>query len=235
MPTLITTEEEAVLTTDDGVPIAIALGAIVARVAAPPPPGADAYTAQTLALLPPGDAWLAPPGSLMAALMEAYATVPARVHQRSADLLEELDPRTTAEMLADWEREVGLPDPCVGAGGSLVERRAALVARLTLLGGQSITFLTGLAAALGYQIEIEEHRPWRVGESSVAEPLNGPGWAYRITVHAPETTITSEWTVGQSSVADPLRTWGNVRLECVIRRAAPAHVVVRFAYDLLEA
>ena len=61
--------------------------------------------------------------------------------QWAADqILIEADPRTTAALLADWERVYGLPTNCIAATGiaqSTAERRAALVSRVTMQGGQS--------------------------------------------------------------------------------------------------
>ena len=63
------------------------------------------------------------------------------VDGRAADLLEiESDPRTTVELLPDWERAWGLPDPCFPNATSIAERQNMLVLVMTLLGGQSRAF-----------------------------------------------------------------------------------------------
>ena len=60
------------------------------------------------------------------------------VDGRAADLLErESDPRQTVELLPDWERNWGLPDPCYEEPQSIGERQLALVMRMTMLGSQS--------------------------------------------------------------------------------------------------
>ena len=41
-------------------------------------------------------------------------------------LIDESDPRSTLEMLNDWERAFGLPDSCTDAADTLAERQNAL-------------------------------------------------------------------------------------------------------------
>jgi uncharacterized protein YmfQ (DUF2313 family) len=116
-------------------------------------------------LLPNGQAW--PKHALDSVL---YGTVDGLceywgfVDGRAADLLErESDPRQTIELLPDWERNFGLPDPCYTAPQTIAERQAALIARMTLWGSQSKAFYINFAAKLGYTITITEFRPFMVG------------------------------------------------------------------------
>jgi uncharacterized protein YmfQ (DUF2313 family) len=86
------------------------------------------------------------------------------VDSRAADLLEqESDPRRTIELLPDWERNWGLPDPCYTAPQTIGERQTALVQRMTLMGSQSRQFYIDFSARLGYHISITEYRPFMVG------------------------------------------------------------------------
>jgi len=80
---------------------------------------------------------------------------------RASKLLEvESDPRQTIELLPDWERNWGLPDPCYEAPLTIAERQLALVMRMTLEGGQSRKFFIDIAAMIGYTITITEYRPF---------------------------------------------------------------------------
>ncbi|MCA3413836.1 MAG: DUF2313 domain-containing protein [Roseomonas sp.] len=72
----------------------------------------SAYLSQLLALLPPGDALAREPGSVLERLLTVPAAELAQVDGRVEALLAESDPARTAEMLADWERALGLPDEC---------------------------------------------------------------------------------------------------------------------------
>ena len=58
-------------------------------------------------------------------------------------ILQEMSPPTTAALLSDWERVYGLPEACISQAGisqSVSERRAALLAKRALLGGNRRPF-----------------------------------------------------------------------------------------------
>lgn len=190
----------------------------------------DDYIEQLSALLPPGLAIRRETDTDVYKLLTALAEELARVDGRGDDLLRESDPRTTLEMLTDWETQVGLPDPCLaGVDQTVQERRNAVVARLTGRGGQSRQFFIDLAASLGYTVTITEFRPFRAGISTAGDALTNGDWIFAWRVNAPETTITP-FRAGQSTAGEPLRAWGNERLECAIERVSPAHTILQFAY-----
>lgn len=70
------------------------------------------YLRQLQSLLPPGPAWPKDDGATLTRLFGALSSELARVDGRAWQLVEEADPRTTGELLADWERSAGLPDIC---------------------------------------------------------------------------------------------------------------------------
>lgn len=188
------------------------------------------YLRQLQALLPPGPAWPKDDAATLTHLLSALAAELARVDGRALTLVEEADPRTVAELFTDWERVAGLPDACAQAFGgdqTMAQRRAALVGRLTTLGGQSPAYFIGLAAALGYAITITEFRVHTVNDD-VEYPLIDESWTFAWQVNAALSTLT-EITV-ESTVEDPLAAWGNSLLECVINRLKPAHATVLFSY-----
>lgn len=189
---------------------------------------ADQYLAQLQALLPTGMAWPRAADAELTKLLHAFAEEFARLDARVDSLLNEADPRTTYELLADWERVAGLPDACTGPLATLQERHDALVSKLTNVGGQSRQFFIDLAARLGYTITITEFRPYGVG-SPVNAALYGEQWVFVWQVNAAQTTVRS-FTVG-SGVDEALRSWGNVLLECAISKLKPAHTIVQFAYS----
>lgn len=197
---------------------------------------AEAYLAQLQALLPSGVAWPREPEAVLTRLLAAWAEELARVDRRAGDLLREADPRATLELLPDWERVAGLPDACAPSAASTIqERRAALVARLTSTGGQSVAYFRDLAAALGYDaIEITEYRPFTVGRSTLGlAALNG-GAEVRLVwrVVVPDARVT--WfRAGASTLgADPLARLARAEdLECLLTRLAPAHTQLIIAYQ----
>lgn len=192
------------------------------------------YLRQLQALLPVGPAWPKEDAAAITRLLAAQAGELARVDGRVRQTIEEADPRTTAELLADWERVAGLPDPLLGLAATLQGRRAQLVTKLTAIGGQSIAYLVAYAAALGFPVAIAEFSPWRMGMTRMGSPLGGPDWAYTWAVDAGPVNFTS-FRMGLSAMGEPLQVWGNEVLEAEIRKVAPAHTLVIFRYPLADA
>lgn len=189
---------------------------------------ANAYAREFQQLLPRGAAWNLEPGSTLTRLLLGLADEYARVDDRAKVLVDEWDPRTTLELLADWERVYGLPDPCVGSDPSVVQRRNSLVAQIINLGGQTPAYFIAVAAALGFTVTITEFDEYSV-EDDVDAFINGPAWAYAWQVNAPLNTVF-EMTV-DDLVSDPIASWGNEVLECVLERIKPAHTDVLFSYS----
>ncbi len=194
---------------------------------------AAAYLHQLQALLPLGFAWPREQDAVLTRFLDAASEEFARIDSRIGQLVDEADPRTTSELLPDWERVAGLPDNCSGELRSTVgARRQDLVSKLTSTGGQSPAYFIAVALALGYSIEIEEPKPFRVGDSCVGDPVYDDAWHHAWVVHSPDTTINF-FTVG-SSVGEPLAWWGNDSLECRLRQLKPAHTTVVFGYGGYE-
>lgn len=190
---------------------------------------ADEYAGMLSALLPTGAAWPRSPETALMKLLRSLAEEMARVESRAALLLAETDPATTTELLPDWERVVGLPDPCVTQAQTVAERRAALAGRITAIGGQSVAFFVQLAARLGYEVTIDEFRS--ADEATAAGVLFvGDEWAHIWRVNVPTTVGITPFMVGSGSVGEPLRAWSNEVLECQFNRFKPAHTRVLFAY-----
>lgn len=201
------------------------------------------YAAHLQALLPLGSAWPRSAGATQTALTEALAPELARAHNRAADLVEEADPRTTSEMLADWERVTGLPDECLGLGADEDARRAAVVARLISRGGQSAAYYIGLCAAFGWEIDITDLKPFTCGESECGDQvLEGDGAVFRTgdsqcgdyldefalfemwQIDGPP-TVVEYFECGHSECGDHLSFEDNPALRCLIDRLAPAHTL----------
>lgn len=189
-----------------------------------------AYLDLLKALLPVGAAFPRDDDTKMHDLLHGMADELARLDGRGVDLLREILPSTTVELLTDWERVAGLPDRCNGElEETLQGRRATLLSKLSSGGGQSPQYFIDVAAALGFEITITEFRPFRAGWSSAGDPLTNGDWVFYWRVNAPEETIVS-FRAGLSRAGEPLRSWGNELLECKINTLKPAHTIVLFAY-----
>lgn len=194
---------------------------------------ADLYIHQLLALLPVGPAWPRDPGTVRHGQVGSVADTLARAHKRAEDVLREARPRSALEMLADWERVAGLPDPCsAGIVTTLQERRDAVVARLTATGGQSRAYFAQIIDALGYTAEISEHRPFICGRSRVGDVLGGPHsvrHTWRVKVNGPRVTL---FRAGASQVGDKLGKITRAEdLECILHRLKPAHTNLIVSYE----
>jgi uncharacterized protein YmfQ (DUF2313 family) len=196
------------------------------------PRGPGLVLEELLALLPPGWAWPREAGSTLGGTLAAPAAVLADLERGMADLLAEADPAQAGVLLEEWEAAYGLPDPCVGEGATVQERRAALLARIRGLGGSSPAFFIALAATLGFSpVTIEEFRPFRADAGRAGQPLNNSPWMFTWRVHAPVQTILY-FRAGVSAAGEPLSRASNALLECVLARLKPAHTVLQFAYDI---
>ncbi len=87
---------------------------------------AEAYARMMKALLPPGRLWLQDLASLLSRVFLANGDELTRVSGRAADLVEESDPSTATETLAEWESALGVTD----SSGTDADRQARIVARL---------------------------------------------------------------------------------------------------------
>jgi uncharacterized protein YmfQ (DUF2313 family) len=189
---------------------------------------ADQYQAQLVSLLPSGSAWPRDPTSLLGQVLLAQGAGLATLDARTDDLVDEADPRTCSELLADWERVAGLPDTCAASAGSIQERHAALVTRLTNAGGQSPAYFIALAASLGYTVTITEFRPDDC-EQACEAPIIDELWANAWQINSALNTIRVETCADDCEM--PLQVWGNALLECAIGKVKPAHTTVLFAYQ----
>lgn len=194
---------------------------------------ADAYLRQLQALLPPGSAWPRTASATLTRLLASLAEELARIDSRADDIVDESDPRTSMELFADWERVCGLPDACSAElATTLQERRAAVVEKLTSLGGTSKAYFIALAASMGYPIQIDEFRPFVAGVSRCGDPLNG-GHAVRyqwlVRVSGPRYT---PFRTGASQCGDLLGKIVRAEdLECKLKRLKPAHTNLTVSYE----
>lgn len=208
----------------------------------------DDYGDAFLKLLPHGQAWPRHPDSTLVLTCEGLANYWGFVDSRAADLLErESDPRATMELLTDWERNWGLPDPCYNEPLATPDRRKALIARMTLEGGQSRDFFLGVAADMGYHITVSEYAPYMTGVSMVGDTrgpfnpsdpleyrwqLGPPEMRFYWTVHVYSLRLTYFHCNASMTGIDRLLLIGLATdLECVLRRWKPAHTEIIFDYS----
>jgi uncharacterized protein YmfQ (DUF2313 family) len=188
------------------------------------------YLWQFQRLLPRGRVWHRGWGTVQAEDLLTLMPQTVRLNQRAIDVLRETFPCSTHELLPEWEASLGLPDPCIGELDTTQQRQAAVCAKFTARGGQSVAYFTRLAASAGYTITITTFRPFYVSEGRVDDPLYDERWAYvwRINIATVDTLVY--FRVGESAVDEPLVSFGDPVIECLLTAAKPAHTELIFSY-----
>jgi uncharacterized protein YmfQ (DUF2313 family) len=210
------------------------------------------YLVSFLKLLPLGIAWPRKPDSVLVKTSRGLTNIWGFVDGRAADLLEiESDPRKTHELLTDWERAYGLPDPCYPDATSEDDRRRMLVFQMTLLGGQSREFFEKISAWTGKVIHIHELAPFMAGVSEVGDTRYeydqtgeyrwylGPEelrfyWSIEADDAVLEWFRCGDFTAGELGVHHHLEIYTESPLDCLLRRWKPAHTEMVFDYSVLQ-
>ena len=178
-------------------------------------------------LLPQGIAWSRSPSSNLGGVMGVIAAERRERHNRKLTLLEvESFPTTSVELLPEWERMAGLPDPCRAAPGTLAERHAELADVFFATHPPTRENMIAWAARAGWAIEIREQRDFVAGISAGDDPVGESDFVWIVSVLGQEIRF---FRADQNVGGDPLFTFPDITtLECVLRRAAPAHTQVFF-------
>ena len=169
-----------------------------------------AYLSLLQGLLPPGSAWSREASATLTLTLEALADELARIDLRADNLLDELYPQESIELLTDWERLCGL------SAGDLPgdRRRAAVIIQLMATGGSSLSYFQKLAdVAMG------------VGAVVITE---GPeAYVWRVTF---QTNLHTYFTAGDSSAGELLSDWSDLPATIgLFERIKPAHTRLIFA------
>lgn len=149
------------------------------------------------------------------------------IEQSAQSVADAIDPRTSGEMLGDWERVLGLD-----ATGKTIQRRVTdVMTKLNETGGLSIPYFIRLARAAGYEIDITEPQPFRAGVNRAGERIAAEDimWVWWVNVRNGNNRIV-RFRVGISAAGERLTDYGDAIIEQVIQDLKPAHTMVRFTY-----
>lgn len=145
---------------------------------------------------------------------------------RTADLLQEMSPDNTHELLSDWERVYGLT-PAIGE--PVLLRQQKLVLKLRELGDIKLPYFVALADMLGYSISIEQLTPFMSGWSRAGDRIGEDlWWVWQITVlEKPAYSFRS----GSSAAGETLG-WSpaGAALEALFNDLKPADILMQFIY-----
>ncbi len=221
----------------------------------------DSWHHAVLTLLPRGEVWPRALGSGLVRTMRGLMGVVERWANDTANfLLIEAFPPTSAGLLPDWERVLGLPEPCFPEARTMAERRLAVREKLRRRpGAQDRAYFFELAERLGYhertpaetelpfelpgavartkKIAIREYRPFMCGVSRCADPTwqvepHKARFYWTIAIYEPRLTWFRAGSGGGRSGVDPmLRVRRATDLECVFDRLKPAHTICIYDYQ----
>lgn len=184
-------------------------------------------------LLPWGAVWYRELDNRFADFLLAVAEELARLHNKVASLVDEADPRTTSDLLADWEEVYGLPEPCDPSPSSDPDdRRAVLSGKASARGGQSPSYFKGIADEItGEDCTIHEYAltPFVAGSPAGAYLYSVGTWAHWWGVEIPNVDVThfvAGSPAGTAVASYPSRV---SQLACILGRIKPAHT--RFFFD----
>jgi uncharacterized protein YmfQ (DUF2313 family) len=147
---------------------------------------------------------------------------------RAEQLLKEMFPDQSHELLPDWERVCGLTP---SADDPLQLRRDRVIKKLRELGGLSRAYFINLAASWGYTISIEELRPFMAGWNRAGDTLYvyESIWIWRVKVSGQPLYY---FRAGQSVAGERLLWWqAQTVLENILNELKPAHTYVIFDYS----
>lgn len=199
------------------------------------PVSTDEVLAALWDLMPPGPIWERGGDSRLDALLEGLAGELAELLSQTGDLVAEADPRTTSDLLADWERVLGLPEPCDPSPSTDEDVRRGLVhAKLTATGGQSPSYYKAIAdRATGEDCTITEYTEavFRAGHSRAGDPLYGRPWRFWWDISIPNVDPTN-FRAGAGTAGLQLATYpsGVAQLACIIESIRPAHTRVSYTF-----
>jgi uncharacterized protein YmfQ (DUF2313 family) len=145
-------------------------------------------------------------------------------------LLDEIDPRTTTNLLPEWERVYGLPDECRGAADTVADRRARLAAKVAETGGLSRAYFISIATALGYQgVTIDAFKP-----TTCEMPCDGAfrdeSWRFALRMNVPGQQNVHRYFSAAAGCDEPVDSYKQGPLECLIAKLQAPEVVVLFNY-----
>lgn len=181
-------------------------------------------------ILPSGKAWNKEQNSNLDKLSQGCVEEFFRIEKRANDLLIELDPTKTSELIPDWEKLLALPDAAFGEPETAQERRNLIVLKLSLRGGQSRQYYIDLIKKLGFDITIDEFRPFRAGGSSCTDAINeDDDWRHTWRVNMLQ-AAAFHFTAGDSSCDDAIVSYRNSLVQGIINKLRPAHTHVIFSF-----
>ena len=153
----------------------------------------------------------------------------AEVDRSASNLLTDILPNTTFNLLPDWERVAGLPDICSVLGSSITIRRASLLEKLVTKPNLNVTEFERIGETFGATITVEELDQTRA-DAIVGLDTSGGKWRFVWWIGIP-LSADLRYLRMTSRVNERFATFErNTELECRLENAAPAHTHLVVGY-----
>lgn len=185
---------------------------------------ADDYKQLLISLLPQGRIW-EKSQSFLRKLLSAFSVEMERADDSLMEIANSANPKYGEIFLGDWEIVTG-----ISKSGPVQRRTDKVIEQLSAVGGQSKAYIIAAASRLGFLIDIEEFKPFRVGYSVAGDKLsNDAKWRFSFKVIT-DTAPVTDFYVGVNDVGDSLRYWDNELLRDIIQARKPAHTFELITY-----
>lgn len=185
------------------------------------------WTSSILAQMPRGVLWQRSTSLDLYKYTQGYASRLERAEASADNILLEMRPESTLQLLTDWEDYLGLPE-CIAEPSSNIEyRRYAVVEKYHRKGGLQAWNIQKLATDLGFTVEVDETFPHHCMRSCIY-PLWEQKYRYilRVTVYG----IPGAYMTCLDDVLTPLLTSDARVLECTLNRYKLGGLYYEFYY-----
>lgn len=178
--------------------------------------------------MPRGRAWPRDPDANLPKYVMGFAKRLAELELSADQLLLEMRPETTVNLLPEWEEYLGLPE-CGTTVQTFEMRRAAVVEKYHRKGGLQTWMIEQIAAALGFTVKVYEQWPHHVLRS-VTYPIYPASTRFILRVDVYD--LPEERFTVLDNVLTPLRGNAPLVLECVLNRLKLAGFYYDFNYEV---
>ncbi|MCP4147919.1 MAG: DUF2313 domain-containing protein [bacterium] len=169
------------------------------------------YQGLLFSLLPPGKIWNKNPSSGLGKLLLSLAKPFVRIEEKANQVVKESLYNFTEELIEEHETEYAFSK--AQQEKTIENRKKDLLAQKAAIGACHKQYFVDIAAALGFEIEIEEYRPFWVGIGKVGEPLGGQSVLFNWKV----------WVKIPAGGDDDI-----LSLQTIYTKVKPAHTAVHY-------
>lgn len=177
--------------------------------------------------MPRGDIWSRDLSGLLYKYAAGYAPRLQRAEQSAEQLLSEMRPNSTKELLESWEEYLGLPE-CVLSNQTFEDRRRALIEKYYRNGALQSWAIEDLAATLGYTVEVNEIFPHHCLRSCTY-PLHSE--RYRHVIQVTVKNISNSYASCLDNCLTQLVSESAALLNCTLNKFKLAGKYYEFIYE----